>query len=352
MTVTTDALIPALDDALEAHAAVIDRFRADMAVTPAGRHRQMLERHVMEGQDHLARIRDHIRHIHPRHLLRDTTETVRMITEGIINTARMPLQIGGKIADGIPLGPRQTDGRRLLKNAEHQYMITARALAVCRAGLSIATLAQDGQAAGLLATMRRQDEHLLQTLEYTIDGQARALVLATNGDRTASDRTLTGLATRAVRAAGERLRAAAEAGVRQTRRVTTTAGREVPVMARMTEEAQGAFSREEQLAIPRYGRLTAIDIMERLHTLSQAELTVIEGYERAHANRAGILNAIARLRGSEPWPDYDIMTPDEIKERLRTAAPSLVRRVRVYEQLHRQRPPIISAAKQHTDATT
>jgi hypothetical protein len=39
MTVTTDVLVPALEDTREAHAAVIDRFQSDLAVTPSGPHR-------------------------------------------------------------------------------------------------------------------------------------------------------------------------------------------------------------------------------------------------------------------------------------------------------------------------
>ncbi|MGX4695447.1 hypothetical protein [Streptomyces sp. JNUCC 63] len=49
MTVMTDALVPALEDAREAHEALVDRLRADVTVTPSGPYRQMLERQVDEG---------------------------------------------------------------------------------------------------------------------------------------------------------------------------------------------------------------------------------------------------------------------------------------------------------------
>lgn len=65
MAVMTDAVVPALEDAREAHEAVVDRFRADATVTPAGPYRQMLEREVDDVQDSLQRIEDHVRDLRP-----------------------------------------------------------------------------------------------------------------------------------------------------------------------------------------------------------------------------------------------------------------------------------------------
>ncbi|MFF0110894.1 hypothetical protein ACFYP8_39370, partial [Streptomyces hirsutus] len=66
MAVMADAVVPALEDAREAHEAVVDRFRADATVTPPGSYRQMLERQADDVQDSLRRIEHHMRELRPR----------------------------------------------------------------------------------------------------------------------------------------------------------------------------------------------------------------------------------------------------------------------------------------------
>ncbi|MGW5665844.1 hypothetical protein ACWEWG_38520 [Streptomyces sp. NPDC003758] len=65
MAAMTDVLVPALEDAREAHAAVVDRFRMDVTITPPGARRQRLERQVADPEDHLGRIEDRVRAMRP-----------------------------------------------------------------------------------------------------------------------------------------------------------------------------------------------------------------------------------------------------------------------------------------------
>ncbi|TJZ92424.1 hypothetical protein [Actinacidiphila oryziradicis] len=92
----------------------------------------------------------------------------------------------------------------------------------------------------------------------------------------------------------------------------TVAGaiRRLPGVTRMWSELKGAAVAENELPIPGYGELTAIEVTDRLPRLSQADLATIDGYERAHAGRSTVLNKIADLRGDEPWPGYDSMKAD------------------------------------------
>jgi hypothetical protein len=299
MTVTTDALVPALEDAREAHAAVIDRFRTDISVTPAGPHRQKLERHIADARDNIARIDDHLRAIHPRRPLQNATEVVRFVSSGVIRAASLPLVIGALGAGSIWRGRRQATEHQLLKNAENEYTAAARALASCRAGESIANIAHDKEATDLLAKLRRQDEQLLQTLEHSLDEQAQALASATaNGGRSAQPNGgLAGAASHAVRAAADRIREAARTGGQQATRAAAGAAREMPRSAAwMAGQAQGAATREEDLPISHYDRLTVNDLTRQLRKLPQSDLAIIEGYERAHANRTSVVKAIEDLR--------------------------------------------------------
>ncbi|GGW16387.1 hypothetical protein GCM10018980_18850 [Streptomyces capoamus] len=91
--------------------------------------------------------------------------------------------------------------------------------------------------------------------------------------------------------------------------------------------------------------LSTANIIQRLPTLSRAELTTLDSYERKHASRPHILNAIERLRGNEPWPGYDAMIPDQITARLQTAAPAAARQVLDHERRHRRRGTLVAIAK-------
>ncbi|CAM5390959.1 hypothetical protein SHIRM173S_02637 [Streptomyces hirsutus] len=135
MAVMTDALVPALEDAREAHEALVDRLRADATVTPAGPYRQMLEREVDDVQDSLQRIEDHVRDLRPPSgLVGDRVDIARLISRSAVRTAMLPLTIGSTLVTDMLRGRRPTDERRLLRNAEDEYAVTARALAACRAG--------------------------------------------------------------------------------------------------------------------------------------------------------------------------------------------------------------------------
>jgi hypothetical protein len=346
MTVTTDVLIPALEDVRGAHAAVVDRF---WSVAPAG-----AERHIAEVKDHIAGIDRHVSELRPDHPHRDTAELVRIIAEGAVRTSALPLQVGARIAEGIVRGPRPVDERRLLRNAEDEYAIAARALAACRVGQSIAEQAHDQAAVDLLASLRRQDEQLLEALEDSLAEHARAVAPTDGGRPAPTDGGLAGAAARAVRTTAGRIGEAARSAGQHTARVASGAARRVPGVTRMAEEIRGAASREEDLPIPGYGRLCDTDVIQRLRLLSPSDLAVVEGYERAHAARPAVLSAIdrlsaiERLRGGEPWDDYDAMTADQISSWLKTAGSALARQVLEYEQSHQRREAVITAATQRT----
>ncbi|MFF7215897.1 hypothetical protein ACFZAU_36075 [Streptomyces sp. NPDC008238] len=348
MTLTTDALIPALEDVREAHAAVVDRFRADMAVTPAGPHRQTLERHAAQTQHHIARIETHVRDMRPRHLLRDTGEMVRTASAGAFHTAMAPLHIGARMVRGVLPGGAHPDEHQQLRNTEDEYTATARALAACRAGESIATLAQDDRAAALLTTLRRQDEQLLRELESSVEEQALALATTAAGDgrRPHGAAGIADAAVRTLRTTAQRLQAVWAGGGGSAPRPAADA----PRPAGKAPAAHAPMAGTIDLPLADYDRLPVAEIIQRLRLFSQADLSMIEDYEREHGDRVGVLNAIENLRGNQPWPGYDTMSPDQITARLRGAEPLLARQTMDYERQHRRRADVISAAKQRTRA--
>ncbi|MGW5969630.1 hypothetical protein [Streptomyces sp. NPDC055186] len=346
MTVMTDALVPALEDAREA---LVDRLRADVTVTPSGPYRQMLERQADDVQDSLRRIDHHMRELRPRSgLVGDRVDIARFISRGAVRTVMLPLTIGSTLVTDMLRGRRPDDERRLLKNAQDEYAVTARALAACRAGQSIAEEAHDQATADLLAALRRQDEELLETLEDSVAQNARAVAAAANGFVRENGGGWADAAARAVRTAAARVQDVAQTGSRRARGAAAGAVREMTEPPRMAEKVQGAVTREGELPIARFSRLGVDEIQQQLRTLSQSDLTVIEGYERTHANRPPVLDAIEQLRGSEPWPGYDTMSPDKLTARLQNVPDGVARQVQEYERRHRQRQKVISAAEART----
>ncbi|MFF0110145.1 hypothetical protein [Streptomyces hirsutus] len=349
MAVMTDALVPALEDAREAHEALVDRLRADVTVTPPGPYRQMLERQADDVQDSLRRIEHHVRELRPRSgLVGNRADIARFISRSAVRTVMLPLTIGSTLVTDMLRGRRPNDERRLLKNAQDEYAVTARALAACRAGQSIAEEVRDQATVDLLAALRRQDEELLERLEDSVAQNARAVAAAANGFVQENGGGWADAAARAVRTAADRVHDVAQTGGRRARGAAGGAVREMPEPTRMAEEVRGAVTREEELPIPRFSRLSVDEIQQRLRTLSQSDLTVIEGYERTHAKRPGVLDAIEQLRGSEPWPGYDTMDPDEITARLQNVPAGVARRVQGYERRHQERQEVASAAEART----
>lgn len=347
MAVMTDTLVPALEDARETHTAVADRFRADATLTPPGPYRQMLEHQITDAHDNLQRLDLHMRDLQqPRGLLDDTVDMARFVADSTVRATMLPLRIGSTIVTGMLRGRRPTDERRLLKNAEEEYAVAARALAACRAGEVIAEEVHDQATADLLSSLRRQHEELLETLEDSVTRQARAVAARANGHRTPqAGGDLADAAAQTVRAAVDRLREAARSGGRRTRGAAQGAVREMPNATRMAEKIQGTVTREQDLPIHGFSQLSITDIQQHLRRLSQTELTVIEGYERTHANRPGVLNAIEQLRGSEPWAGYDHMDPDQITAQLQDVPSSMAEQVLEYERSHRRRDTVINAAE-------
>ncbi|WP_406164798.1 hypothetical protein [Streptomyces sp. NBC_00996] len=357
MATMTDVLIPALEDAREAHAAVVDRFRTDVTLTPPGAQRQRLERQVAEAQNHLERIEDRVREMRPSHgLLSAAAQLTRIGMRGVVRATLLPLEAGVSAVAEMVRGHKPAHERRLLKNAEAEYAAAARALATCQAGKDIAEQFHDQETADLLATLRRKDEQLLEALEEDLARHARAVAAATDGHRpppaeTTEERSLLDDVIRTVRAGVARLRAAIRRATRRVRETAEDAWWELPDATRMAQEAHGALAREQDLPIPGFSQLGITEIRHRLRGLSQTELTLIEGYERSHAGRTGALNAIEDLREAEPWAGYDAMDPERIKIHLHDVGDGAVRQALAYEQRHRQRRTVINAAEEILRAT-
>lgn len=97
------------------------------------------------------------------------------------------------------------------------------------------------------------------------------------------------------------------------------------------------------MPIAGYDDMTAVEISNRLTSLTQADLEKVHAYERGHANRSTVLGRIDTLRGSEPWKGYDDQTVAEIRKALAGSDEATVREVRTYEAGHKNRQGVLDA---------
>jgi hypothetical protein len=89
---------------------------------------------------------------------------------------------------------------------------------------------------------------------------------------------------------------------------------------------------EHELPIAGYDRLDDRAVRDRLSELTQVELEGVETYERAHADRAVVLDKLRYMRSSEPLPDYDTLEVEQIVQALEGADGQTLKAVRDYER--------------------
>ena len=71
-------------------------------------------------------------------------------------------------------------------------------------------------------------------------------------------------------------------------------------------------------------------------------------YERKKQNRTTILDRISSLQGDEPWAGYDELTVSEIQAVLGEGDETRIKKVRSYERAHKNRAGVLEAAERET----
>ena len=232
---------------------------------------------------------------------------------------------------------------KVLKNAKDACATEALEIATYISLEELARALGDEQTADLAASIRADEEAMLERIQGQLPALTRAVVAADIEGNGSYDITKTGAADAARDAVEETKEAARSAG--DSAKSTARRARRVPGVAQAEGAAKGAVASEEDLAIPGYDSLNADEIIERLSGLSQIDLAKIDAYERREIGRKTILERISSLRGDEPWPGYDDMNAQDVVERLRDADDALASSVRQYERAHKGRTTVLRAAE-------
>jgi ferritin-like metal-binding protein YciE/uncharacterized protein (DUF433 family) len=309
----------------EAHAtemALVRVLQSQIAMTPRGSYREALERHLEETRDHARRLRERLDALgHRGDPLSAAVGLVETVMGQAIAIGKAPLDLlrgsGGE--------------EKVLKNAKDTCATEALEIATYLALEHLARSLGDDETARLAASIRSDEERMLERVLKEIPALTEAVVRADVHGEPSYDLTTTGAAD-AVREGG---RAAAEGA-----RKATTRTRRAPA-----RQARRAPASPAELPITRYDELTAEEIGTRLPELSQADLAAVAAYERRNQKRTTILTRIETLRAEEPWAGYDELTAEEIVAVLAEGDDDRARQVVAYERTHKQRVGVLRAAE-------
>jgi ferritin-like metal-binding protein YciE len=321
----------------EAHATELGLVRvlqSQIAMTPSGSYRSGLEKHLRETRDHAQRVQARLREL-------DQGGNPFQFGIGLLESAvsqtvalwSMPLSLlrGG------------SGEEKVLKNAKDASATEALEIATYTGLERLARAVGDETTAELAASIRADEEKMLERVLREIPKLAEAVVQSEVEGNGSYDVTKTGAAD-TVREVAETTRRTAQTGRAQTRR-TARQARKVPGVARAEGQVKGAVASEEDLAISRYDQLTAEEIVARLSDLSQVDLAKVDAYERKRQNRSTIRSRLNSLKGDEPWPGYDELNAADIRKTLADADDDRAKATRDYERAHKNRAAVLEAAQ-------
>ncbi|HEX5910162.1 MAG TPA: DUF892 family protein [Thermoleophilaceae bacterium] len=334
MNESTQKVVQYLNEAHATELALTRVLQSQIAMTPAGTYRNGLEKHLGETQDHADRVQRRL---------------------GELDAGGNPLQVVVGVAEGVlgqvlafaktPLDlVRGTGGEeKVLKNAKDACATEALEIATYTALERLARSVGDTKTADLAASIRQDEQDMLDRVLAEIPKLAAAVVGAEVDGDPSFDVTKTGAAD----AARTTKKTAGKAARNGKARAKSTArqARKVPGVAQAEGQAKGAVAGEGDLAIARYDSLTADDITSKLTELSQIDLAKVDSYERKNQNRTTVLDRVTTLRGDEPWPSYDEQSVSEITTALRAADDDSTREVVAYERAHKNRAGVLKAAE-------
>jgi ferritin-like metal-binding protein YciE len=337
MTTGNDKILQYLDEAHAHERALVSVLTSQIAMTPRGSYRTALESHLRETRDHADRVGRR------RKALGGGTGPLASVV-GLAETV-----VGQALAlSKTPLDMvRGTGGEeKVLKNAKDACATEALEIATYTALERLARVVGDTETADLAASIRADEERMLERITRELPKLTDAVVRADVKGRHSFDVTKTGAAD-AARSTGRKAASSARKTTAAAKRQSRQA-RKVPGVARAEGRAKGAAASQGDLSIARYDSLTADEITSRLPSLSQIELAKVDAYERKNENRSTILERISSLQGDEPWPGYDELTVSEVIAVIGEGDESRIKQVRTYERAHKNRAGVLEAAERET----
>jgi len=323
MNTSQKKVVQYLGEAQASEDALVRVLQSQIAMTPRGAYRTALEQHLGQTRDHADRVGRR------RRELGQGGNPLTAAVGAVESVVGQALALGKTPFDLL----RGSGGEeKVLKNAKDAYASEALEIATYTAIERLARAVGDDETARLAASIRTDEERMLERVLREIPKLTDAVVRAEVKGDPSFEVSETGAAD-AVRKGGTRAKR------------TARQARKVPGVAQVEGEIKGAVASEGDLAIARYDKLTAEEIAGRLSELSQIDLAKVDAYERKNENRTTVLSRISTLRGDEPWAGYDELTAAEVQAVLAESDDDRAQQVRAYERSHKNRAGVLKAAE-------
>jgi ferritin-like metal-binding protein YciE len=316
MTSSQQKIVQYLNEAHATEMALTRVLQSQIAMTPRGSYRSALETHLEETQDHARRVEQRLQDLGAGG---NPLQVVVGLAESVVGQV---LAFGKTPFDLL----RGTGGEeKVLKNARDAAATEALEIATYTSLERLARAAGDDETAKLAASIRGDEEKMLERVLREINQLTDAVFRAdVEGDPSYNVGTT---------------------GAAETTKKVARKARRVPGVAQAEGELKGAVASEGDLAIADYDNLTADEITSRLTGLSQIDLAKVDAYERRGENRQTVLNRVNTLRGDEPWPGYDEQNASEVQAALTAGDEELASKVRSYERAHKNRAGVVKATE-------
>jgi ferritin-like metal-binding protein YciE len=334
MNASQQKVVQYLGEAQNSEHALVRVLQSQIAMTPRGSYRTALEQHLRQTREHASRV----------------GERLGELGQGGNPLTAVAGAVGSVVGQALALGKTPFDllrgsggEEKVLKNAKDAYASEALEIATYTAIERLARSVGDDETAKLAATIRADEEKMLERVLREIPKLTDAVVRAEVKGNPSFDVTKTGAAD-SVRDAAETAKDTARTATAKAKR-TSRQARKVPGVAQAEGQIKGAVASEGDLAIARYDTLTADEIVGKLAELSQIDLAKVDSYERKNENRTTILSRITSLRGNEPWAGYDELTAAEVQAVLAEGDDDRAQQVRTYERTHKNRAGVLKAAE-------
>jgi ferritin-like metal-binding protein YciE len=339
MNASHQKLVQYLGEARASEDALARVLQSQIAMTPRGSYRSSLETHLEQTRKHSTRVGERLK------TLGQGSNPLMVALDFWEDVMGQALALGKTPFDLL----RGSGGEeKVLKNAKDACATEALEIATYTTIERLALFVGDEETARLAASIRKDEEKMLQRILRELPMLTDAVARASLGD-TSYDITTTG-AAESVREAATATKQAARETSAATKR-TARRARKVPGVAQVEGQIKGAVASEADLAIARYDLLTAEEITSKLAGLSQIDLAKIDSYERKNQNRTTILGRVSTLRGSEPWAGYDELTGVEVQAVLSEGDDERAEHTRAYERTHKNRAGVLEATeREHSNA--
>jgi ferritin-like metal-binding protein YciE len=335
MSQSEQKIVQYLNEAHALESGLVQVLRSQIAMTPEGSYRSGLEKHLRETQAHADRVKAR---------QGELASAANPFVAGVAFMEDVAAQTLALWKAPLDLMRGATVAEKVLENAKDACAAEALEIATYTALEHLARAAGDEPTAELAASIRADEERMLERVTGELPKLARAVV----GDRADAVAETADVVAETADVARETADATERVIRGGDRKRSRPASRNRPAPATKRRAKKPAPTAED-LAIPGYDDLTAEEISGRLAGLSQSELAAVDAYEKGHGDRSTIRSRIETLRGDEPWQGYDELGVDEIRAALReNDDDQRAEAVRTYERAHKNRAGVLSAVERDT----